>query len=96
MEEKITGMIHKGQCNYPGAWGNEDAAAKAVGRTAEEMNEIEQNIKAIVKAWYNDFYAGRVNEDSYAKMQRDVLNAGYIINLAYREHLLVAAMSANP
>ena len=90
----VMGMIEKGQCNYPGAWGNVDTAAQAIGTTADAMTTAETNIKAIVKTWYNNFYAGTVDAESYAQMQADVNAAGYEQLLAFKWELLLAAMPA--
>jgi len=95
MYKKITDMFDKGQCNYPGVWGNEDAAAKAVYRTTEEIQAMEARVLEICGSWRSKYYANEVDNDSFAQMKEEAYLAGYSTVLAYRKQLLVAAMSAN-
>ena len=46
----------------------------------------------IFVAWRTKYYNNEVDDDSYAQMRADVLKAGYISVLAYRQRPLVTAL----
>ncbi|MBE5816502.1 MAG: hypothetical protein E7315_02110 [Clostridiales bacterium] len=96
---KIQGMITKGQCNYPGAWGSTDAAAQAVNKTAAEMEAMDAAVTSVCGAWRSKYYANEVDDESFAQMKQDAIAAGYELVLEYRWAMLLDAMpklAANP
>ena len=53
---------------------------------------MKKDVINIFVAWKSKYYNNEIDDDSYAQMRADVLKAGCISVLAYRQSLLVTAL----
>ncbi|MBE5816169.1 MAG: hypothetical protein E7315_00430 [Clostridiales bacterium] len=88
----FTEKTSKMEPRYEPVWGDADAVAQSMGKTAKEIEEMEDDVFDICSDWRSAYYRGDVGDESYAQMKADAIAAGYETVLAYRKALYEDAM----